>query len=231
MAITVCKILQIKHIRTTPYHPRTNGLCESQHKMLTTELRTRLSRPSAPHWDGVLTEVSFAVNVTPRSEMDMLSPFNLVFGRKPRLSADDICFPSKMRPLPPPDSDSRAEYLRDLHKRLDGMRFAAIESSLEAKETMRSKYDELRAGTIKTRGEKTLVVGDIVSLHRPTPLLKKVSFQWTEPNFVVVAVSPSTCSVRNLAKGGTRSGEASSQARVPCTRDRQSQDDEVLPGS
>ena len=31
---TVCKLLGIKHIRTTPYHPQANGLCEVQHKVL-----------------------------------------------------------------------------------------------------------------------------------------------------------------------------------------------------
>ena len=28
---SVCQCLDIKQVRTTPYHPRTNGLCESQH--------------------------------------------------------------------------------------------------------------------------------------------------------------------------------------------------------
>ena len=34
----VCEVLQIHHIKTTPYHPQSNGLCESQHKTLTREL-------------------------------------------------------------------------------------------------------------------------------------------------------------------------------------------------
>ena len=42
---TVCTCLGIDHIKTTPYHPRTNGLCESQHKMLTVELRIRSKCP------------------------------------------------------------------------------------------------------------------------------------------------------------------------------------------
>ena len=32
---TVCKLLGIKRIKTTPYHPQTNGLFEVQHKTLT----------------------------------------------------------------------------------------------------------------------------------------------------------------------------------------------------
>ena len=91
----VCEVLDITHIKTTPYHPRANGLCEAQHKMLTTELHIHSCRPSTSEWDALTTEISFAQNVTPIETMTNLSPFNLVYGRNPRLSAKDICFPSK----------------------------------------------------------------------------------------------------------------------------------------
>ena len=89
--------------------------------MLTSELKIRTARPDAPHWDALLTEGSFAGNVTPHEELDFLSPFNLVFGRRPRLSPDDICFPTKSQPLPLPKDAGAARHLSVLHKRLAGL--------------------------------------------------------------------------------------------------------------
>ena len=61
----ICEALQVHHIKTTPYHPQSNGLCESQHKALTYELRIRSNRPAAPAWADLLTEISFSMVVTP----------------------------------------------------------------------------------------------------------------------------------------------------------------------
>ena len=71
----VCEVLQIHQIKTTPYHPQSNGLCESQHKTLTAELRIRSNRPSAPSWADLLTEIGFSMNVTPSAVLDGLSSF------------------------------------------------------------------------------------------------------------------------------------------------------------
>ena len=100
VASTVCDILNIKQIRTIPYHPRTNGLCESQHKMLTYELKIRTNRNNAPEWDELLTEINFSHNITPIESAAGYSPFQLVYGRDPKLSAQDICFPTSQTPTP-----------------------------------------------------------------------------------------------------------------------------------
>ena len=102
------------------------------------------------------------VNVTPHSEMDLdlLSQFNLVFGRKPRLSPQDICFPAKSKPLSLPDDPSRTRYLIRLHKTLENMCFDTRETTLEAKEDIHSNYDKYRVGTVKTKGLSKLIVGD-----------------------------------------------------------------------
>ena len=56
---------------------------------------------------------------------------------------------------------------------------------------------------MKTSPNRKLAVGDIVSICKPTRALRKLTFQWTEPNYVVVSVQTATCNVRNLApKGG-----------------------------
>ena len=97
---TVCKLLGVQQIKTTPHHPQTNDLCEVQHKTLTTELRIRSSRKYSPSWADLLTEIQFAINVSPDHLDPHLSPFEVVFGRRPRLSAKDITFPHKKRIAP-----------------------------------------------------------------------------------------------------------------------------------
>ena len=219
VASSVCAALGIRHIKTTPYHPRTNGLCESQHKALTYELRIRIARPSAPQWDSLLTEISFSHNVTPAKVADGLSPFNLVFGRKPRLSPEDICFPVKRKDVQSgmtPRHISDKKYADALQTRLQGLRFRALDKTWEIKENLRERYDRAREGSIKTKGEKCISVGDIVSIYSPTKVLKKQTFQWSPPHFLVIAVSTNTCEVRSLIQtGGKHMAQLRKTGTVP----------------
>ena len=204
-ASAVCAALGIRHIKTTPYHPRTNGLCESQHKSLTYELRIRVARPSAPQWDSLLTEIAFSHNVTPAKVADGLSPFNLVFGRKPRLSPEDICFPVKRKQLPSGASSQQIDeqkYANALQTRLQGLRFRALDKAWEVKEDLRERYDRAREGGIQVKGEKRVSIGDVVSICHPTKVLKKQTFQWSPPHFLVISVSTNTCEVRSLIQTG-----------------------------
>lgn len=207
VATSVCRCLSILHTKTTPYHPRTNGLCESQHKTLTLELKIRSARPSAPQWSSLLTEISFASNIIPSRTTDALSPFNLVFCRKPRLSPQDVCFPVRAHPRPVNQPDHRVKFEAHQRKELQGLRFKAIEATIAAKETMREQYcqyDKSRADTIKTKGLRPLAIGDIVCICQPQPKLLKLTFQWSEPVFVVTSTSPTNITVRDLSrnKGG-----------------------------
>ena len=52
------------------------------------------------------------------------------------------------------------------------------------------------------QGQRKLRVGDILSVCRPTPVLKKISYQWTEPEYVVVQLATSTVTVRKLSNKG-----------------------------
>ena len=208
---TVCKSLNIKHIKTTPYHPRTNGLCESQHKALTYELRISSDRKSAPEWCDLLTEISFSINITPSQSNAAISPFELVFGRKPRLSAVDICFPVSVIPTPPQSTRQRKLLLSRLRQKLQGLRFKALEHSIEYKETLRVAHDSKRANSNSALQLDDLQPGDVVCVYSPSPTFKKLTYQWTGPDHIVVSVKPNTCVVRRLS---LTSGEEGAVSRV-----------------
>ena len=203
VASTVCEVLQVKQIRTTPYHPRTNGLCESQHKMLTYELKIRSSRKDAPEWDRLLTEINFCHNITPIESSGGYSPFQLVYGRNPRLSAKDVCFPGGEQPPPIPAVSKHRAYVQALQDRLSGMQFAARESAVESKQLLRDQHEERRQKAGPSLPAQGLRVGDIVCVYQPKPILPKLSFQWSEPDHIVIDVRPNTCAIRSLrAMGG-----------------------------
>ena len=213
VASTVCEILQVKQIRTTPYHPRTNGLCESQHKMLTYELKIRTNRKQAPEWDRLLTEINFSHNITPVESAGGYSPFQLVYGRNPRLSANDVCFSQDVTPSPIPSKSKHQQYVQALQDSLSGMQFKARESALEQKQLLRDNYEERRQRANPSLPAAHLRVGDVVCVYQPRPVLPKLSFQWSGPDHIVVDTRPNTCAVRSLtAMGGA--GDSKSVSTV-----------------
>ena len=118
----------------------------------------------------LLTEIAFAHNIVPMSVLDDLSPFNLVFGRKPRLSAVDVCFPQSALPLPLPDAQEARRHINALHRNLEGMCFRALDATIESKEIMREQHDRKRANGMRTKTDRSVQVGDIVSVCRAPPI-------------------------------------------------------------
>ena len=112
-----------------------------------------------------------------------------------------------------PSDQVNADHVSRLRAALHNMRFRALESNIEAKENMREAYDKRRAG-----GLPNAKIGDVVCIHRPTRALRKLNFQWTDPNYVVVAIHPSVYVLRDLApKGGIKLSEIRKQDKLPST--------------
>ena len=77
------------------------------------------------------------MRVTPSESLGGYSPFNLTFGRKPRLSAVDICFPRRFLPAAVQAiKGSHRHEVRRLATNLKEMRFRALESEIEQKELL-----------------------------------------------------------------------------------------------
>ena len=75
---TLCELFNVKQIKTTAYHPQTNGILERWHGCL---LRKKEWGPR--EWDHLLKYCLLAYRATPHSDR-LLSPYELVHGRQLR---------------------------------------------------------------------------------------------------------------------------------------------------
>ena len=75
-------LLHIKRIRTSPYHPQTDGLVERFNGTLKSMLKKFVSREQSD-WDEYLPYLLFAYREVPQ-ESTGFSPFELLYGRKVR---------------------------------------------------------------------------------------------------------------------------------------------------
>ena len=93
----------IEKLRTTSYHPQTNGQCERSNSTLMNMLGT-LTPDQKKDWKSHLLTMCYAYNSTQHS-VTGLSPYYLMFGRHPRLpidyelgiTRDKLAQPSKFR--------------------------------------------------------------------------------------------------------------------------------------
>ena len=82
----MCSLLGIEKIRTTPYHPQTNGSAERVHQTLQ-RMIGKLDPEKRQKWPAHIGSIIIAYNST-RSLVTGYSPYYLMFGRRPRLPID-----------------------------------------------------------------------------------------------------------------------------------------------
>ena len=87
----LCKILGVKQLWTTPYHPQMNGLVERLHQTIM-HVIGKLGEDKTATWPSHLAEIVHAYNAT-QSAVTGYSPHYLMFGSQPRLLVDFV-FPS-----------------------------------------------------------------------------------------------------------------------------------------
>ena len=81
------KKYHVKHVKSTPYHPQSQGLVERNNKTLNERLRIYCKDPN--EWDVELKEIVLAINSN-INKTTKRSPFYLMHGFEPRFSLNNM---------------------------------------------------------------------------------------------------------------------------------------------
>ena len=166
----VCRLVSLKQVLTTPYHPQCNGLCERMNGVLKAMLR-KMCEEQPKDWDRYLPAVLFAYREVPQASTGF-SPFELLYGRTVR-------GPLKiLKELWAGEAEGREEestyqYVLDLRNRLEHTCKLARESLSQSQEVYKHHFDK------KARPRK-FVTGQQVLVLRPTDT-NKLLLRWKGP--------------------------------------------------
>ena len=146
----ICEMATIRKLRTSSYHPQTNGQCERFNKTLIGMLGT-LPNSAKKNWQEWIPTLVHAYNCT-TSSVTNFSPYFLIYGRQPRLPIDveyGVLLPDKYM-----DCKSYADKLEHRLK----WAYQAAQNYID-KETNRSKkyYDRNYKCAVLQTGDLVMV--------------------------------------------------------------------------
>lgn len=163
----LAKKFGIQQFKTTAYHPQSQGSIERSHHVLIEYLKTQIANTS--NWDDYLGFAMFSYN-TSVHESTHYSPFQLVYGRVPRLPSSQTLIEESIEP-------TYHEYLTDIFQKLHYMQDEARKNLIKSKEKNKTYYDK-RANPMNFKE------GDAVFLLKE-PQKGKFADQYTGPHKVL----------------------------------------------
>jgi hypothetical protein len=172
----VSRLLSLKQLTTTPYHPICNGLVEKFNGSLKQMLK-RMCHERPKDWDKYLNAVLFAYREVPQESLGF-SPFELLYGRTVR---GPVTILKELWSGKTDDDEIKTtyQYVLDLQERLEETCRLAQENLAKSSRRYQKYYDrKARARSFK-QGNKVLVL--LPSKHN------KLLLHWKGP-FVVEEV-------------------------------------------
>ena len=179
----ICKVLGVKKINTSGYHPQTDGLVEKFNATLINMIAKSTS--DGAEWDTRLPYVLFAYRAS-LQESTKESPFFLLYGRDPRVPTSTV-LTYQRSPYTIDIDDYKSEMMTSLSQAWK----LAQENIKIAQKHQKTQYDK------KTR-DTNLKVGDRVMVLMPTEAKgekRKLARPFHGP-FRVLTVTPTNAEVR-----------------------------------
>ncbi|XP_042866107.1 uncharacterized protein LOC122249376 [Penaeus japonicus] len=168
----VCRLLSLKQLPTTPYHPMSNGLVEKFNGTLKTMLG-RLCAEQPRQWHRYISSLLFAYREVPQ-ESTGFAPFELLYGREvrgPMGILRELWTGEKISP----EVKTSYQYVFDLRKRLEDTMALARDSLEGAQGRYKKYYDRKAKARVFKPGDEVLVL---------MPATHKLLMQWKGPLMV-----------------------------------------------
>ena len=131
----LCDIFQVTKLRTSSFHPQTNGICERQHSTLAQCMRA-YCHENQENWTEYLPSIMMAFRMTPGVQTTGFSPFEILFGRKMKLPIDVSLVPQQKILKAP------KEHIQDILKKIEVTRKIA-------RKNLQIVRDEMKENMIK----------------------------------------------------------------------------------
>ena len=176
LLVELYRLLNVHGIRTTPYHPQTDGLVERFNQTLKAMLRRTVTE-EGKDWDKLLPYLLFAYREVPQASTGF-SPFELLYGRAVRGSLDVI---KATWEADEKSDESVVLYVLSIQERLTKMAELVKDNMDKAQETQKKWYD------LNAR-ERSFEVGEKVLVLLPTSTHKLLA-QWQGPYDVVKKIN------------------------------------------
>ena len=175
------KALGASHLKTSPYHPQTNGAVERFHGTLKSMLHKM--RDDKRGWDVLLPSFLFAYREVPTVSTGF-SPFDLMFGRHVRGPLDVL----RESWVPEPCRQTTAiEWVEEMREQLRHMQELAGAKQQKQKDEMKDRFD-------RNATDRSFEDGDQVLVLMPE-IASKLTSQWQGPYSIIEQVSPVTYAV------------------------------------
>lgn len=174
----ITKIMGIKKLNSTAYHPQTDGLTERFNKTLIQILSMYVSK-NQKDWDTFLPFALFAYRTSIQDSTKEM-PFYLMYGREPNLPYDITSITGEIAQKMNPE-----KYLSKMISNLEESRRLARENIIISQHKQKRNYDN------KGKPNK-FEPGDLIWLWKPSMkkgLAKKFIHQWNGPYMVLERIN------------------------------------------
>jgi hypothetical protein len=192
--MTLGKALGVRQLRTSAYHPHTNGRVERAHHTFKTAVSTLADGDS--RWERFVPGVVFAMN-TSANVVTGVSPYKMLFGRHPRMPYD-------LPPSTEPPRDTEAQ--RFTASLVADMYHAAQAARLSEEAHLRRRAERYRT----VRRATAFAVGDFVWVYNEEK--RGLDRKWRGPAEVLSELSAGlnlTYRVRFVHEGGSTTAHVS----------------------
>ncbi|XP_067305997.1 uncharacterized protein [Pseudorasbora parva] len=186
----LCRLLRVKQLRTTVYHPQTDGLVERFNQTLKQMLR-RVAAEDKRDWDLMIPYVLFGIREVPQASTGF-TPFELLFGRQPRGLLDVAREAWEQQPAP---HRTIIEHVRQMRERIDRVMPLVRENLSKAQQAQQRHYD-------RAAQPREFQPGDRVMVLVPSSACKFLA-SWKGPYTVLERMGPVTYRLRQPGRRQT----------------------------